>query len=317
MFQRFPRLVRDMCRSIGKEAEFHMEGEETELDKTVIEQIADPLVHLVRNSMDHGIELPTERERVGKPRVGTLRLKAYNKGSNVVIEVSDDGHGMDPGKLKRKAIEKGLITAEYAATLDDRLALDLIFLPGFSTAEKVTDISGRGVGMDVVRNNIRHLQGTITLESQLGKGSKTTIHLPTSLMVFQGVLVEVAGEEYIFPVESILEMIKIPRERIHSHDRTQFVQVRDEIYSLLDLAEHFRVQENNSDRVKSNEVSIALVQTERSRLGVMVDRFVTEVEVIVKPLGNDFSKLRLFQGATIMGDGRVVLVINPSGIGDH
>ena len=313
IFQRFPRMVRDICRTQGKEAELLLEGEDTELDRTVIEQIADPLVHLVRNAADHGIESPEIRVQAGKPRAGKVTLRAYNKANNVVIEVQDDGHGMDTARLKRKALEKGLITASAAAAMDDRAALELIFLPGLTTAEQVTDISGRGVGMDVVRSNIRQLHGTTTLESNLGSGSKIIITLPASLMVSKGILVEANGEEYVFPIESFVQIVSLPRRAIRHHEQSHFVTVRNEVYPVLRLADHFASEHRLGEIAWPDEVPIAIVQTKQGRVGVAVDRFVGHVEVVVKPMGHDFKNISAFQGITIMGDGRVALVINPSG----
>jgi len=313
VFQRFPRMVRDICRAQSKEAELLLEGEDTELDKTVIEQIADPLVHLVRNAVDHGIELPDAREQAGKPRAGKVTLKAYNKATNVIIEIHDDGRGMDTVRLKKKALEKGLITAAAAEAMDERAALELIFLPGLSTAEKVTDISGRGVGMDVVRSNIFRLHGTTTLESHQGGGSKVTITLPASLMVSKGVLVSSGGEEYVFPIESVVQTVNLPREQIHRHEQASYATFRNEVYPLLRLADHFASDKKLCDVAWPEEVAMAIVQTNRGRVGVAVDRFLGQVEVIVKPLGRDFAAIPAFQGATILGDGRIALVINPAG----
>jgi two-component system chemotaxis sensor kinase CheA len=313
VFQRFPRMVRDICRAQGKEAELVLEGEDTELDKTVIEQIADPLVHLVRNAADHGIEPPEIRVQADKPRAGKVTLKAYNKANNVVLEVHDDGRGMDPARLKKKALEKGLITAAAADMMDDRAALELIFLPGLSTAEQVTGISGRGVGMDVVRSNIRQLHGTTTIESRLGAGSKITITLPASLMVSRGILVEAKGEEYVFPIESVAQMVRLASQHIHGHDQAHFATFRNEVFPVLRLAEHFAGTGQLKEEPWPDEVPMAIVQTNRGRVGVAVDRFVGQVEVIVKPMGRDFSNISAFQGTTIMGDGRVALVINPAG----
>ena len=313
VFQRFPRMVRDICRAQGKEAELLLEGEDTELDKTVIEQIADPLVHLVRNAADHGIESPEIREKAGKPRVGKVTLKAYNKENNVVIEIHDDGRGMDRARLKQKAVEKGLITASAAAAMDDRAALELIFLPGLTTAEKVTDISGRGVGMDVVRSNIRQLHGTTALESKAGFGSIVTITLPASLMVSKGILVEAGGEEYVFPMASVVQMVNLSREQIHCLDQSHFATFRNQVFSVLRLADHFASGVQIRDIVWPEEVSLAIIQTDEGRIGVAVDRFVGQVEVIVKPMGPEFADIAAFQGTTILGDGRIALVINPAG----
>jgi len=313
VFQRFPRLVRDICRVQAKEAELLLEGEDTELDKTVIEQIADPLVHLVRNAVDHGIELPEARAQAGKPRAGKVTLKAYNKATNVIIEIHDDGGGMDPARLKRKALEKGLITSEAAAAMDDRAALELIFLPGLTTAAKVTDISGRGVGMDVVRSNIRQIHGTTKLESKLGCGSKITITLPASLMVSKGILVEANREEYVFPMESVVQTVRLPRSQIRRHEQSYFTTFRNEVFPVLRLADHFAVNRRTVEIAWPEEVPMAIVETNRGRIAVAVDRFLGHVEVIVKPMGSDFAGIAAFLGATIMGDGRVALVINPAG----
>lgn len=313
VFQRFPRMVRDICRTQGKEAELVFEGEDTELDKTVIEQIADPLVHLVRNATDHGIEPPEIRVEKGKPRAGKITLKAYNQANNVVIEVHDDGRGMDAARLKQKAVEKGFITVSAAAAMDNLAALELIFLPGLSTAESVTDISGRGVGMDVVRSNIRQLHGTTTLESRLGSGSKIIITLPASLMISKGILVEATGEEYVFPIDSVEQMVRLPRGRIHRHDQAHFATFRNEVFPVLRLADHFAVTGENREIIWPEEIPMAIVQTNRGRIGVAVDRFIGQIEMIVKPMCHEFASISAFQGTTIMGDGRVALVINPAG----
>ena len=313
VFQRFPRMVRDICRAQDKEAELLLEGEDTELDKTVIEQIADPLVHLVRNAVDHGIESPDGRALAGKPRAGKVTLKASGHASNVVIEVHDDGRGMDPVRLKEKALEKGLITAADAGAMDERAALELIFLPGLSTAEKVTDISGRGVGMDVVRSNIQKLQGTITLESRQGGGSKITITLPVSLMVSKGIMVEAGGSDYVFPIESVVQMVRLPRDQIHRHEQTCLATFRNEVFPMLRLAAHFAAAREPAQVDWPVDVPMAIVQTDRGRVGIAVDRFIGQVDVIVKPMGPDFANIAAFQGTTILGDGRIALVINPRG----
>jgi two-component system chemotaxis sensor kinase CheA len=220
---------------------------------------------------------------------------------------------MDPARLKKKALEKGLITPSAAEAMDDRAALELIFLPGLSTAEQVTGISGRGVGMDVVRNNIRQLHGTTTIESHLGAGSKITITLPASLMVSRGILVEAKGEEYVFPIESVVQMVRLVRQQIHCHDQAHFATFRNEVFPVLRLADHFTGTGQFSEIAWPEEVPMAIVQTNRERVGVAVDRFIGQVEVIVKPMSRDFANITAFQGTTIMGDGRVALVINPAG----
>jgi len=316
--QRFPRLIRDMSRSLNKSINFAVEGEDTELDKTVIERISDPLVHLVRNSADHGIELAPERAARGKPPEGTIRVRAFNEGSRVVLQVSDDGKGLDPAFLRRKAVDKGLLTAEAAGVLTDEQAYDLIFVPGFSTADKVTDVSGRGVGMDVVRSNVRSLNGTIDIASQIGKGTQFTIRLPTSLMVSKGILFRAGGEDYIVPMDSLIDMTKVPRAAIRNHQGQRLAHVRGQVYSLVTMADLLASGGPAADRPGADpaeepqEYPIAIVQSGHLAYGIVVDRFIDEVEVMVKPMAGGLGDLSLFSGATIMGDGRIVLVINPA-----
>ena len=307
VFQKFPRLVRDLARSLGKEVQFAMEGESIELDKTIIEQIGDPLVHLIRNAIDHGLEMPDERTKQGKDPAGKVTLRAMNEAGAVVIEVVDDGPGLDAEALKRKAIEKGLLTPEAASAMGEAAAFQLIFAAGLSTAKKVTDVSGRGVGMDVVKNNIHNLHGTIDVQSTRGGGTAIAVKLPTSLMIAKGILVTVGDEEYVLPLGSIRDMVKIPAANIHLYRGTRMVQIRGEVYSVVSLAELFGQRHNALP-----EVSIAIVEAGKTTYGLLVDRFVSEVEVIVKPLVGGLQACREFQGAAILGDGRVVLVLNPA-----
>jgi two-component system chemotaxis sensor kinase CheA len=305
-FQRFPRLIRDLARSLGKEVQLVVEGDTVELDKTILEQIGDPLVHLVRNSVDHGLERPEERRRQGKNPAGRVTLRASNEAGNVIIEVEDDGRGLDSAALKRKAVEKGLLTAEAVAAMTPAEADQLVFLPGLTTAEKVTDVSGRGVGMDVVRNNIRGLQGTVDIRSKPGCGTVFSIKLPTSLIVSKGILLEAGGQEYILPITAIRDMVKVPASEVHDYRGLRMTHVRGEIYSVFSLAEIFGLPV-----MPMAELSIAVVEAGKARYGLMVDRFVSEVEVLVKPLAGGLEHCGEFHGAAIMGDGRVVLVLNP------
>ena len=305
-FQRFPRLIRDLAQSLGKEVHLVVEGEAIELDKTILEKIGDPLVHLVRNSVDHGLERSDERRRHGKDPVGRVTLRASNEAGNVVIEVEDDGRGLDSEALKRKAVEKGLVTTEAALAMTPEEAYHLVFLPGLTTAEKVTDVSGRGVGMDVVRNNIRDLQGSVDIRSKAGSGTVISIKLPTSLIVSKGILLEAGGQEYILPLTAIRDMVKVPAEDVHDYRGVRFTQVRGEVFSVLSLTDMFGLSSK-----PMAELSIAVVEAGKVRYGLMADRFVTEVEVLVKPLAGSLEECREFQGAAIMGDGRVVLVLNP------
>lgn len=306
VFQRFPRLVRDLARSLGKEVRLVVEGEGIELDKTILEQIGDPLVHVIRNSVDHGLETPDERRAAGKDTTGQVKLKASHVAGGVVIEIADDGRGLNAEALRRKAREKGLITAEAAAAMSDEAAFQLIFAPGLSTAAKLTDVSGRGVGMDVVRSNVRNLQGNIEIKSKLGKGTTLLITLPTSLMISKGILMEAGGSEYIMPLSNIRDMVKMPRDRAHEYRGSRIAQIRGNVYSLFTLAEALGLRPKQTE-----QLSVALVEAGESRYGLVVDRFVTEVEVLVKPLSGGLANCKEFQGAAIMGDGRVVLVLNP------
>jgi two-component system chemotaxis sensor kinase CheA len=305
VFQKFPRLVRDLARSLGKEVRLVIEGEGTELDKTILDHIGDPLIHVIRNAVDHGLERPEERLANGKEPCGELKLRASNEAGGVVIEISDDGRGLNAEALKRKAVKQGLVTLEAAAEMSEDAAYQLIFLPGLSTAEKVTDVSGRGVGMDVVRSNIQSLQGTVELHSRRGHGTTLFMKLPTSLMISKGILLEAGTEEYILPLNSIRDMVKMSRQDAHEYRGLKLAQVRGNIYPMFTLAEKLGLVP-----AEKPELSVAIVDAGGVRYGLVVDRFVSEVEVLVKPLTNGLEECREFQGAAIMGDGRVVLVLN-------
>jgi two-component system chemotaxis sensor kinase CheA len=305
VFQRFPRLVRDLARSLGKEVRLVIEGDGIELDKTILEQIGDPLVHVIRNAVDHGIEPPEERRAAGKDGTGQLTLRAAQEAGGVAIEVADDGRGLDAGALKRKAVEKGLLTPEAAAGMSEEAAFQLVFLPGLTTAAKVSDVSGRGVGMDVVRSNVRSLQGVIEIRSKPGRGTAFLIRLPTSLMISKGILLEAGGQEYILPLTSIRDMVKLPAAEAHAYRGLTLAQVRGNIYSIFSLAEMLGLAP-----LETEELSVAIVEAGAVKYGLVVDKFVSEVEVLVKPLSGGLEQCREFQGAAILGDGRVVLVLN-------
>ena len=304
VFQRFPRLVRDLARSLGKEIRLVIEGESIELDKTILEQIGDPLVHVIRNSVDHGIEPPADRIAAGKDTTGLLTLKASHQAGSVVIEIADDGRGLNAAILKQKAVEKGLITAEAAAALNEEGAFQLVFLPGFSTAAKVTDVSAPRVGMDVLRSNVRNLQGTIEIHSKLGAGTTIVIKLPTSLMISKGSAnrrrpgIYFAAWQYSRHGETAVD-------QLHEYQGMSLAAVRGSIYPSFPLAELL-----GQSPTKMPELSIAIVQAGALRYGIVVDKFVSEVEVLVKPLHGGLENCKEFQGAAIMGDGRVVLVLN-------
>lgn len=309
VFNKFPRVVRDIARDTGKEIELIISGEETELDKQVIESIGDPLLHMIRNSCDHGIETPDVRLAKGKPRMGTVNLSAYHEGNHVVIEIKDDGAGMDPNKLKRKAIEKGVITVDEANSMDDKQAFALIFKPGFSTAEKITNISGRGVGMDVVRTNIEKLNGIITIDSKIDEGSTFYLKLPLTLAIIQALLVEVAGETFAIPLASVVETVRITNEEIHSFEGREVLKLRDRVLSLIRLDEAFAL-----DELEQDEIYVVVVALAEKQLGFIVDKLIGQEEIVIKSLGDYLGGNPGIAGATITGDGRVRLILDVAGV---
>ncbi|GAB6161597.1 hypothetical protein JCM12298_07560 [Desulfothermus naphthae] len=310
VFQRFPRLVRDFSRKLNKKIELVLEGEDTKADKTVVEDLAEPLVHLIRNSIDHGIEPPDERKSLGKPEKGTITLRAIPLEDQVIIEVIDDGKGIDVEKIKQKAYEKGLISEEQLDTISDQDALQYIFAPGLSTAEKISDLSGRGVGMDVVKNMVENVGGSITVFSERNKGTTVRINLPLSMAVTRILMVEVSKELFGFPIENVAETVKIPKQDIKFIKNKETIVLRDRlipIYRLnnilgLDLSEH------NTD---DEEVAILIMQVKNTEFGIVVDKFHEGVDIVLKPLEGIMSRYTLYSGATLLGDGRVLLVINP------
>lgn len=309
VFNKFPRVVRDIARDTGKEIELIISGEETELDKQVIESIGDPLLHMIRNSCDHGVETPEVRLAKGKPRMGTVNLSAYHEGNHVVIEIKDDGAGMDPDKLKRKAIEKGVITVDEANNMDDKQAFSLIFKAGFSTAEKITNISGRGVGMDVVRTNIEKLNGIITIDSKINEGSIFYLKLPLTLAIIQALLVEVAGETFAIPLASVVETVRITNEEIHSFEGREVLKLRDRVLSLIRLDEAFAL-----DELEQDEIYVVVVALAEKQLGFIVDKLIGQEEIVIKSLGDYLGGNPGIAGATITGDGRVRLILDVAGV---
>ena len=309
VFNKFPRVVRDIARDTGKEIELIISGEETELDKQVIESIGDPLLHMIRNSCDHGVETPEVRLAKGKPRMGTVNLSAYHEGNHVVIEIKDDGAGMDPDKLKRKAIEKGVITVDEANNMDDKQAFSLIFKAGFSTAEKITNISGRGVGMDIVRTNIEKLNGIITIDSKINEGSTFYLKLPLTLAIIQALLVEVAGETFAIPLASVVETVRITNEEIHSFEGSEVLKLRDRVLSLIRLDEAFAL-----DELEQDEIYVVVVALAEKQLGFIVDKLIGQEEIVIKSLGDYLGGNPGIAGATITGDGRVRLILDVAGV---
>ena len=309
VFSRFPRLVRDLSRKSGKEVDLIMEGEETELDKSVVEVIGDPLVHLIRNSVDHGIEPEDVRIAAGKPPKGKVTLRAFHKGNSVAIEIEDDGKGIDPVKMREIAVRKGLITTEEAAQLDDREAIELIFAPGFSSADQITDISGRGVGMDVVRTNIKNLKGSVSTYSEIGKGTRFTLSLPLTLAIIDALMVNVSGQMYAIPLDAVSETTKIEAQRLTDVKGRKAVTLRGEVLGIVEMAEMLGLP-RASDPLP-DVLSVVVIHDNDRRLGLVVDRLLERQEIVIKPLGAYLGDLKGISGATIMGDGSVILILDP------
>jgi len=314
VFRRFPRMVRDVTHSLQKDAQLVIRGEDTELDKTMVELIGDPLVHLVRNSLDHGIEAPDVREKAGKPRSGTIRLEARQEGDQIVISISDDGAGLNPDRIGRKAVEKGLTTPERLRVLTTREILDFVFLPGFSTAEKISDLSGRGVGLDVVRTNLKKLNGSVALDSQFGKGTTVELRLPLTLAILPVLMVRVAQETYALPLRSVLETAQVNLRHLHLVEGCEVLCLRDETLPLIRLEQLF--EGANSPRGNQDEPSnkVVILGVAEKRAALLVDQLLGQESTVVKPLGNYLHNCSSLAGATISGDGRVRLVLDPAGL---
>ena len=311
VFSRFPRLVHDISTKLNKKITLKLVGENTEVDKAVVELINDPLVHLIRNSLDHGIEMPAERIAAGKPETGTIELKAYHRGGHIVIEIIDDGRGMDKSKLLAKAIEKGLV--EESAIMTDKQILELIFMPGFSTAEQLSDISGRGVGMDVVRRNIQSLGGNIDIISELGKGSTIAIHLPLTLAILDGQSVAVGDETYIVPLVSIIESINITEKMLNKvAGKGETFKLRNEYLPIIRMREIFNVKSGAA--TKPNEGVIVVVEGQGALCGFLVDELLGQQQVVIKSLEANYRRVEGVSGATILGDGSVALILDVPGL---
>jgi two-component system chemotaxis sensor kinase CheA len=308
VFSRFPRLVRDLSQKSGKQVELITEGEDTELDKSVVEEIGDPLVHLIRNAVDHGIETAEERAKTGKPDKARVWLRAFHKGNSVGIEVEDDGKGIDPKKMRTQAIRKGVITEEEARTMDDRASIELMFAPGFSTADKITDISGRGVGMDVVRNNIKNLKGSIAVQSVVGRGTRITLTLPLTLAIIDALMIRVDDATYALPLDAVSETTKIETTKLREVNGQKAVTLRGEVLGLVELAELLGLPRH--DGTRELLPTVVLTVNDR-RLGLIVDTLLERQDVVIKSLGDYLGDLPGISGATIMGDGSVVLILDP------
>jgi len=307
VFNKFPRMIRDLSRELNKKIELVISGEETELDKSIVEEIGDPLVHIIRNSCDHGIEPPEERIAKGKPEVGTITLKAYNEGNQIVIQIDDDGKGLDPQMLKDKSLEKGIITEKEADQMSDKEAFGLIFRPGFSTAAAVTNVSGRGVGMDVVKTNIEKLNGIIDIDSEVGVGTSMKLKIPLTLAIIQALLVGVQEEHYAIPLASVLETVRISKDEIYTVEGKSVMRLRDDVLSLVHIGDIFEVERILDS---SEHAYVVVLGLGTSKLGLIVDTLVGQEEIVIKSLGDYLKGIEGIAGATIRGDGGVTLIVD-------
>lgn len=311
---KLPRVVRDLAKLVGKQVRLEMEGKETELDKSIIEAIKDPLTHMVRNSVDHGIEAPERRSAAGKPAEGRILLRAYHEGGKVTIEIQDDGGGIDPARIRAKAIEKGVVAAEAAARMGDREVLNLIFAAGFSTAEQVTNISGRGVGMDVVRTNIEKIGGSVDLASQVGSGTTITIKIPLTLAIIPALVVQSGGERFAIPQINLVELVRIEKDKaaaaIEDVYGAPVYRLRGQLLPLIFLNKELGLPQSDAA-----SINIVVLQADDNQFGVVVDSVLDTGEIVVKPLDKQLKNLSVFAGATIMGDGTVALILDVFGLG--
>lgn len=314
LFGKFPRMVRDLAREKNKKINLIISGESTELDKSIIEEIVDPLVHIIRNSVDHGIESIDLRKKYKKPETGVIKLSAYQKGNNIVIEIEDDGKGIDVKKIGEKAAAKGLVNKMELEDMSEKNILNFIFLPGFSTAEVVTDMSGRGVGMDVVKTNIMKLGGIIDIETEVGKGLKIYIKLPITVAIIQSLMVRVDKEVFAIPLTSVIEIMKISKEKIQTIERREVVKIRDTVLPLIRLKDEFNLSDsnngNNGNGSKNKRLYAVIIGFAEKQIGVVVEDLLGQQEVVIKSMGQYLSKIEGLAGATIDGDGKVVLILD-------
>ncbi len=304
---RFPRMIRDLSKKLDKPMELYMSGEETELDRTVIDEIGDPLMHILRNSADHGLESAEVRRKLGKPEVGSIFLNAYQEGNSVVIECSDDGGGIDTEKVRRKAIEKGTITEEQSMSMTEKDYIDLLFRPSFSTAEKISDVSGRGVGLDVVKSKIESLSGSVECHTVLGEGTTFTIRLPLTLAIIQSLMVVVGGEKYAIPLGSIDTIEDIAIEEIKRVEKKEVVNLRGSVIPLIRLEEILDVP--NKSPEKTN-VTMVVVTKGDKKAGLIVDELIGQLEIVIKSIGKYINNSKLISGATVLGDGEIALILD-------
>jgi two-component system, chemotaxis family, sensor kinase CheA len=311
LFRRFPRLVRDVGKQCGKEVALLLSGQQTELDKSILDAIAEPLAHLVRNAIDHGLESPEERQKAGKPAKGTIRLNAYHQGNHVVIEVADDGRGLDPALILSKALERGLLSSDEAARLSPAEVLELIFRPGFTTAEQVTEISGRGVGMDVVQSVVHRLKGAISIQSQPGQGATFVIKLPLTLAIIKSLLLRIQERLYAIPLNAVVEISRASEGAIHRVDNHEVLQLRNTVLTLV------RLGSPPSEFNPGRRIFVVVIALGERRYGLIVDTLVGEEELVIKPLDGQVIASELVGGASILGDGTVVLMLNLVAVVEH
>jgi two-component system chemotaxis sensor kinase CheA len=306
IFNRFPRMVRDLAMAEGKEVEFIVTGWDIELDRTVLDEISEPLVHLLRNAIDHGIERTEDREKAGKGKVGTIKLTAVREKNYVTISVEDDGKGVDPEVIKRKAVEKGLMDAAKAQTLTQEECVALLFMPGFSTAQKITAVSGRGVGMDIVKTKTESLGGRAEMISEKGKGAKTVLTLPLTMAIIRALLVRIGLETYALPISLVLETGRYKRSKLKTVQGREVIILRDEVVPLIKLKEIFGIEK----ALEEEDLTVVFVEKGDKRLGLVVDYLIGQQEIVIKPLGKIFQNIKGVAGATILGDGRVALILD-------
>jgi two-component system chemotaxis sensor kinase CheA len=313
IFSKFPRMLRDLAKASGKKIELQMVGEDTEIDKSLIEELSDPLIHLIRNSADHGVEMPEARVKSGKSETGIVILRARHEGDSVLVEIEDDGKGIDPAVIRAKAIEKGILSVERAEAMSDEEAINLVFLAGFSTAAKVTDISGRGVGMDVVRSNVRRLNGHVSVQSVVGKGSIFTLKLPLTLAIIDALLMRSGGQVFAVPGTAVEETLLVAPETVSHLTRRKAINLRGEVLGITQLRELLNFHDREEGKLlEGEELPVVVISTAGRRMGLIVDSLIRRQEMVIKPLAPYLASLPGISGASVMGDGGVVLILDPA-----
>jgi two-component system chemotaxis sensor kinase CheA len=312
VFNRFPRLIRDLSKKLNKDIQLKILGQETEIDRIVIEEIGDPLIHLIRNSIDHGLETPEERIKMGKPVKGTIELSAFNEGDNIIIKISDDGKGIDPEKIKKKALEKGLISNESLKNISEKEILELIFAPGFSTVEVATDLSGRGVGMDVVKSKVNQLGGNVSIASKINIGTTITISLPSTMAIVQALLIKVGQEIYATPLNYISEVIDIKADDIKNIQNKEVFVLRGNAVRIIRLDKILEIPD--CDKTISGDITVVIVKCQNRQVGIIVSDLIGQQEVVIKPINKNLCSNNYFSGATTLGNGKVALILNINSI---